>query len=115
MVVRSYVRVPTVRVPVPVAVSRKLGCGADAASALGTTLHDASAFLAGAGLPATINFCNSVMLILSAASPKVSRGAWKLATLRLPLAFVDPSDATRFVMLSEFWVNCRLAFLMFSG
>src|SRR5450631_1198902 len=101
-------------VPVPVAVSRKLGWGAGAASAVGTRLHDASAFFAGAGLLA-INFCNSVMFSLSAASAKVRRGAWKFATLRFPLALVDPTEATRFVTLREFCVNCRLAFLMFSG
>src|ERR1019366_6744063 len=98
-------------VPVPVALSRKLGCGAGAASAVGTRPHDASAFLAGAGLLGAINFCSSVMFNLSAVSANVSRGAWKLAML----ALVDPTDATRFVRFTEFCVNWRLAFLMFTG
>src|ERR1035437_7171789 len=102
-------------VPVPVAESRKLGFGGGAALAVGNRLHDASAFLAGAGLPEATNFCNSVMFNLSAARANVSRGAWKLATLRLPVALVDPTDAARFVRFTEFCVNWRFAFLMFTG
>src|SRR6516164_10319406 len=95
--VRSYTRLPTVIVPAPVAVSRKPGLGAGAASAEGTRLHEASAFVAGAGLAEATSFCSSVMFSLSAARAKVRCGAWKFATLRLPLALVEPSEAFRFV------------------
>src|SRR5271157_883680 len=101
-------RVPTAIVPVPVAVSRKLCCGAGAASAAGTRLHDAAAFFAGAGLLGAISFCSSKTFILSAVSAKVRRGAWKLAMLRLPLVLVDPTEALMLVRSIEFWVNCRL-------
>ncbi len=60
------------------------------ASAVGTRLHDAWDFFTGAGVPDAISFCSSVTLILSAAKAKVSRGAWKLAMLRFPVALVEP-------------------------
>src|SRR5215472_11812430 len=102
-------------VPVPVAISRKLGCGAGAASAVGTRLQDDSAFFVGAGLLVAVSFCSSVTLILSAESAKVRRGAWKFAMLRLPLALVEPSPALIFVRFNEFCVNCRLALRTVSG
>src|ERR1017187_2892302 len=113
--------VPTEMEPVPVALASKPGCaaGAGAASAVGTRLHEASAFfLAGAfgsGVELLVIFWSSTTFSLSAASANVSLGAWKLATLRLPVALVEPSDATRLVRLTEFCVNCRFAFLTLSG
>src|ERR1019366_1167872 len=113
--------VPTAMEPVPVALASKPGCaaGAGAASAVGTRLQEAFAFfLAGAlgsGVELLVIFWSSTTFSLSAASANVSRGAWKLATLRLPLALVEPSDAARFVRFTEFCVNCRFALRTFTG
>src|SRR5580704_10691041 len=105
-------------VPEPVAVCRKLGCGAGAAFALGTRLQEPSAFFFSGAFwledPLVI-FCSSATFRWSAESAKVSFGVWKFAMLRLPLAFVDPSDAARFVKFTEFWVNCMFALRTFSG
>ena len=105
-------------VPVPVAVASKPGCaaGAGAASAVGTRLQEASAFfLAGAGVELPVIFSSSATFSLSAVRAKVSLGAWKLATLRLPLALVEPSDAARLVRFTEFCVNCMFTFRIFTG
>src|SRR5271166_8282 len=108
---------PAAMVPLPVAVCNRLGCaGAGAALARGSKLQEASAFFfAGAGSGATVIFCSSATLILSALSAKVNRGAWKLAMLRLPLALVEPSDRARFPRLTEFCVNCMLALRTCNG
>src|SRR5208283_195873 len=109
---------PTAMVPLPVALCSRLGCdAAGAALALGTRLQDASAFfLDGAFCSEPPVICsNSATLSLSAVSAKVSLGAWKFATLRLPLALVEPSDAARFVRFTEFCVNCMLALRTCSG
>src|SRR5664279_447855 len=95
--------VPTAIEPVPVALASNPGCaaGAGAASAVGTRLHEAFAFfLAGAlgsGVELLVIFWSSTTFSFSAERANVSRGAWKLATLRLPPALVEPSDAARFV------------------
>src|ERR1019366_1783600 len=113
--------VPTAMVPGPVALASKPGCavGAAAASAVGTRLHEASAFfLAGAfglGVELLVIFWSSTTFSLSAERANVSLGAWKLATLRLPLALVEPSDAARLVRFTEFCVNCRFALRTFTG
>src|SRR5271167_815544 len=109
---------PTARVPLPVALSSRLGCaGAGAALSLGTRLQDASAFFLGGAFcsePPVI-CCSSATLSLSAVSAKVSLGAWKFAMPRLPLALVEPSVAARFVRFIEFCVNCMLALRTCSG
>src|SRR5664280_1152098 len=93
--------VPTAMEPVPVALASKPGCaaGAGAASAVGTRLHEASAFfLAGAfgsGVGLLVIFWSSTTFSLSAASANFSLGAWKLATLRLPLSLIHISEPTR--------------------
>src|SRR6516162_2604190 len=105
MVVRSYTRVPTAIVPLPVAVSRKLGCGAGTAWAEGTKLHEDCAFFNGAGLLGAVNFSNSAILSLSAERAKVRCGAWKFDMPILPVAVVEAMEALMFVRLIEFWVN----------
>src|SRR5271169_4559210 len=105
-------------VPVPVAVASKPGWGggAGAASAVGIRLREASAFfLAGGGAELPVIFCSSATFSLSAVSAKVSLGAWKLATLRLPLALVDPNDAARLVRFTEFCVNCMFTLRILTG
>ena len=57
---------------------------------MGTRLQIDSDFFAGAGLLGATSFCSSETLSLSAARAKVSRGAWKLAMLRFPVALVEP-------------------------